>query len=176
MATNIYIGNSDWPGTNLYYFKEKKNGKKWKWLFHDTDFGFGIYEYLTINGEDVDTSVNFNALEFARGAVNDDREWPNPDWSTVVFRKLLENHTFKTQFKTRFNTLLDSTFEKHRVKNIIDAMVAKIEPQIDRHNSKWGKDDEGNDLTKDKWKQEIQILKDYADKRATIVKTHLEAL
>lgn len=52
-AFNIYIGNEDWPHNNYrlyrYYpapgeaFKEAPFDGKWRYLFHDMDYSYGIY-------------------------------------------------------------------------------------------------------------------------------------
>jgi hypothetical protein len=38
-------------------------------------------------------------------------EWPNPAWSTFLFRKLLENESFKTAFIVRFTDQLNTALK-----------------------------------------------------------------
>lgn len=168
MITNLYIANADWPGTNLLYWKPKKEGSKWQWLLHDMDYSFGLHS---------ENDATYNAINQAT-TIEDDDAWPNPQWSTLLFRKLLENQEFKTKFKNRFATLIDTTFAPTRVKNIIDTLSAKLDGEISRHITKWNAKDplSYKVSTKSDWKDEIQNLKDFAEKRPAIVKQHLQNL
>ncbi len=40
--SQIYFDNRDWPGNNIKYWKSQGLFGKWRWIMHDTDFGFGI--------------------------------------------------------------------------------------------------------------------------------------
>ncbi len=168
MITNIYIANADWPGTNLLYWKPKKEGAKWQWLLYDMDYSFGLHS---------ENSASYNALEKAKSAEGEDA-WPNPEWSTLFFRKLLENQGFKTTFKNRFLAQLDTTFAPDRVKRVIDAIAAQIDPEMARQIERWNAHD---DLSykvgsKDDWLEEIQVLKTFAEQRPAIVREHLNQL
>ncbi|RUM65160.1 MAG: hypothetical protein DSZ05_06605 [Sulfurospirillum sp.] len=167
MIVNLYIANADWPGTNLIYWKPKKEGTKWRWILHDMDYGFAL---------DSEHPVTYNAL--AAATAQNGQDWPNPEWSTLLFRKLLENPGFKAQFKNRFNTLLDTTFASAHVKQIIDRVSGMFASQMSRHIEKWNANDPLNYAiySKADWDQEIGKLKDFADKRPAIVKQHLNQL
>ena len=162
---NIYAANSDWPGTNLVYYKQKKESKKWKWILHDMDFSFNRYS---------EWGVDYDALEAAM--ASDGPDWPNPQWSTLLFRKLLENQGFKEKFKNRFISKLDTTFAPSRVKDIIDSLTSDIAPYIQRHIIKWQKDGKYSYAvnSKEDWQKEVDKLKDFADKRVDFVKTHID--
>ncbi len=165
MIANIYVGNADWPGTNLIFWQDKKEKRKWQWLLHDMDYGFAIYP-------DQGVDVNHDTVKLASEIV--DTDWPNPEWSTLLFRKLLENQGFKSKFKARFSEHLGTTFAAERVKGIVDSMAAKIAVQMQRHIGKW---DLGNYVnSKAEWQNEINKLKSFADQRPAIVQAHLEAL
>ena len=163
MITNIYIANADWPGTNIFYWQERKNNSKWQWLLHDTDFGFGLY------GE----GVNYNTLEAV--TTISDKDWPNPEWSTFLFRSLLENQAFKTKFKNRFRDKLNTTFQPKRITSFIDKLSSKIAPQMERYIKRW---DILHSNVNDKadWEYEVQELRNFADKRVEILKGHLNNL
>ena len=81
-AANIYYNNTDWPGNNIKYWNHP-NGK-WRWIMYDTDFGFGPWW----------NPGNFweNTLSFA--LEPNGPAWPNPAWSTLLFRKLTTNIEF----------------------------------------------------------------------------------
>ena len=165
MITNIYSANADWPGTNLVYWKPKKGGGKWRWVLHDMDFGFACSS---------DWGVEYDALKAAT-ATNGDI-WPNPQWSTLLFRKLLENRNFKSKFTERFISKLDTTFAPQRITHIIDTMSSKIKPYMQRHIQRWQTDGQYSYAvnSEEDWLKEVQKLKDFANKRADIVKNHIQ--
>jgi hypothetical protein len=167
MITNIYIGNSDWPGTNLMYWKEQKAGKKWKWHLHDMDFAFGRYSQ---------NPVESNTLKVA--TTVSDEEWPNPEWSTLLLRKLLENSSFKSKFKNRFISQIDTTFKADRVNAIVDSITSKTSPQMQRHINRWTIDGKYSYAvnSKDDWDYQVGKVKTYLKERPSIVKSHLNGL
>lgn len=164
MITNIYAGNADWPGTNLVYWKPKSGGK-WQWILHDMDFGFALY---------ADWGVDYDTLAAAT-AVNGP-EWPNPAWSTLLLRRLLENPGFKATFKNRLTARLDTVFAPASVKRVIDRMSAEVSPYIQRHIDRWKIDGQYSYAVNSKadWEAEVQKLRDFADRRPELVKAHLQ--
>ena len=133
-AAQIYFGNLDWPGNNIRMYRVRPgpgetdtSGKaaasptsgssgttshavsdgRWRPMLFDTDFGFGLYEDLS--------DVTHDTLWLAMDPVG--KDWPNPPWSTLLFRRLMENPTCRRQFvdimassmKTRYasQTVLD---------------------------------------------------------------------
>ncbi len=124
--SEIYFNNRDWPGNNIKYWRPQTDEGKWRWLMYDTDFGFGIW-----NAPD----YKKNTLAFA--TATDGSGWPNPPWSTFLFRKLLENETFKNRFINRYADVLNSTFLPDNVISHIDSLYQTIEPEMQRNYEKW---------------------------------------
>ncbi len=164
MITNLYVANSDWPGTNLVYWKEKKEGAKWQWLLHDMDFGFANYPEIS--------DVDYDAI--AKATTLNGSDWPNPPWSTLLFRKLLENTEFKKAFKNRMLQQLETTFSPVRVNNILDQIAGKIDPQIARHLAKWPL--RSSVQNKADWDEEIQRIRTFVNQRPDILKQQLNKL
>jgi hypothetical protein len=77
-----------------------------------------------------------NALALAKQAGGS--SWPNPDWSTVLFRNLLKNQDFKNNFIQTYAYHLSTTFEPERLVRYIDSLKANIAPEIPRHIGRWG--------------------------------------
>ena len=73
----IYAANADWPGSNLKMWRQKSPPGKFRWMIYDLDFGFGG------NGEG---QYYNNTLELATATNGPD--WPNPPWSTLLFRTI----------------------------------------------------------------------------------------
>ena len=127
-ATNIFINNTDWPGNNIKFWKHPDT--KWRWIMYDTDFGFGPFWNIS--------NYNENTLSFALNP--DGPGWPNPSWSTLLFRKLTTNIAFRNQFINRYADELNTRFLPDNIINHIDQIYASIEPEVSAHFTRW-KDD-----------------------------------
>jgi hypothetical protein len=160
VTAEIYTANSDWPAHNIRYWREQKPDAKWRWLFFDADFGFGG------NGSSLVTS---NTLEWAT-APNSTLEYNLP-WSTLILRKLLENKTFKNAFIQRMAVHASTTFEAKHVISVIDSLKSNLNAEMPRHIIKWPAStsfDKG-------WENGVQIMRDFATRRAAIVRSHYAA-
>jgi len=126
MMSEIFYSNNDWPNNNTKIWKTKDVHKR-RWILYDTDFGY--------------SSANHNTLTFALGentAGIIGGYSVLPDWSTVVFRRLILNETFRNKFIDRFCIHISTTFETNRVNQIMDSLSAKIASEIVFHKAKWG--------------------------------------
>ncbi len=136
MLSQIFMVNADWPGNNIKYWRLKTSeylpaagpGKdgRWRWMMYDTDFGFGLYN----SGEYTRNMMTFST-------ATNGPSWPNPDWSTYLFRRLLENESFREAFIIRFCDQLNTALRPDVVRGIINRMKAVIEPEIGRHIQRW---------------------------------------
>ena len=122
---NIYLGEVDWPGNNIKYWRSN-TGKytKWRWLNLDKDQCFFEYRIPT----------NTLALATAKNGPG----WPNPPWSTLLLRKLLENEDFKNSFIQLYAYHLSTTFKPERLIYHIDSFQTMLAPEIPRHTERWG--------------------------------------
>ncbi len=151
--TQIYFDNQDWPGNNIKFWRPKDG--KWKWVLFDTDYGFGIWSS--------DAYLN-NTLAFA---LNPDGPfWPNPPWSTLLFRKLTQNQNFQHQFVNRFADEMNSRFISERVCIHIDSVAQKIAPEIARHLNRWGENSAS-------WNFHVENMKRFAQLRPIRQKFHI---
>jgi hypothetical protein len=168
MVAETYLVNTDWPGNNVKYWRHKipqyepsagpgKDGR-WRWMMYDTDFGFGIYD---------NSSYTKNMFEFATGTGND---WPNPAWSTFLFRSLLENEDFRINFITRYSDQLNTAFKPEVIKPVIERMKKGIEPEMAQHFERWKAP--GNN---DNWNNKVNVMYDFADQRPSFIWDHLKS-
>ncbi len=137
----------------LNFGGQKEKMAKWRWILFDTDFGFGLYN---------NSSYYHNTIGFATATNGPD--WPNPPWSTFLFRNLLKNTEFKNKFLSRIADLMNDIFKADKVDSMVDSIKNIIEPELPRQNQKWG-----NRWTN--FSNEIQLLKDFADKRITYLRS-----
>jgi len=168
--SEIYFANNDWPGNNILYWKDQESkSAKWRWILHDTDFGFDLQHK---NG------ISFNMLDMVTS--NSGSFWPNPPWSTFLLRNLLDNDTFKEHFIKRSMMQLDNVFESERMKTLLEKMAYGIAPEIQRQYDRWSSVDMPEDIRKkyptftsiEEWYAEIERMKDFADHRNCFVKKH----
>lgn len=187
----IFFGNTDWPAKNVtiwryktddgQYHPEAPYGQdgRWRWMLKDVDFGFGLYN----------KSVSHDTLSYAAGDRIEGTS--NPDWSTFLFRTLLQNTEFRNQFINTFADHLNTSFATERVIEVINNFESVLSPEMTEHanrwtnikmtasnpgnpggNPTWGNPGWGNpgggiptwggETT---WSQNVQVLKDYARNR-----------
>ncbi|MFY9150422.1 MAG: CotH kinase family protein [Prolixibacteraceae bacterium] len=154
-ASQIYFRNHDWPGNNIKYWKTTDPGSRWRWLLFDTDFGMGIW-----NSPPTENSL-------AAATATDGPGWPNPPWSTLILRKLLENSGFRNQFINQFADLLNSTFSGERVNQAIDLKSAAISGEIGYHLARWAGGNANG------WSSGVQKMKYFATERPANVFNHI---
>ena len=164
-ATNIFINNTDWPGNNIKFWKHPDT--KWRWIMYDTDFGFGPFWNIS--------NYNENTLSFALNP--DGSEWPNPSWSTLLFRKLTTNIGFRNQFINRYADELNTRFLPNNITNHIDQIYATIEPEVYAHFTRW-KDDPsvGYEITNINGHVDYYVanMKSFGANRHPISKEHIK--
>lgn len=146
ISSQIYFDNRD-AGGNIRYWKAKTDTSKWRWILYDTDFGFGKYNKKAY----MQNSLNKHTL-------NSGEKWPYPAWSTFLLRHLLKNEGFKKQFILRMEDHLNTRFHPDRVLAKIDEIVGHLEAEMPRHLERWG-------LKEDKWRDELDVLRDFARNR-----------
>ena len=87
------ILNSSW--------QPKKQGGKWRWILFDTDFGFALFT-------DRSTAVH-QTLNFVTDSTTT-VYWPNPQWSTLLFRRLNQKSNFPRQVYSNFSDIYNFCF------------------------------------------------------------------
>ncbi|HPN37171.1 MAG TPA: CotH kinase family protein, partial [Melioribacteraceae bacterium] len=148
MLSQIYYANVDWPGNNIKYWTTQSDTSRWRYLIFDTDHGFGLYNQ---------NAASHNTLTFA--LETNGPNWPNPPWSTLVLRKLVENQNFKNDFLNRYADLANSIFKKETVVAKIDSLRNIFNLEITNHIAKWNK------FTYSGWQSNINFLRNFANSR-----------
>ena len=170
--SNIFLQNEDWPNNNIQYWRNKNTAYtpnapygldgRWRWLYHDMDNTFGF----------VFGDINSNTLATATSVDTFPVDSPiNPDWSTLLLRKLLENPNFKNDFINRFADLLNTTFLSSRMKATVDTMKGVIYPTIPEHISRWKSPE-----TKSDYDWSINYEKEFLDKRPPFQRNHIRSV
>ena len=152
----IFIDNRDWPGNNVKLWKDNRKNGKWRWIIYDTDFGLGLNSPLIAH--------ELNTLKFALDPNGP--FWPNPPWSTLFFRKLIQNNSFKNQFINTFSDYLNTVFTPKNLNTKLDSLKNNIFNFIPSHKQRWG--------TMQNWNNEINEIKNFNNERSRFVRAHLQ--
>jgi hypothetical protein len=151
----IYAANGDWPRNNLRFWKidtdkiQSENAPgldgRWRWILYDLDYGFLNYQQNSLS----------NATQ--------------EDESTILFKPLLENETFKIQLINSFADHLNTSFQPARVISEINKMADAIEPEIPKYVKRWptmlG--------STENWQNAVDEMKIFAEKRPAVLQAML---
>lgn len=155
--TQIYINNKDWPGNNIKFWNTADPVNPWRWIIYDTDFGFSIWE---------EEAYIFNTLAFA--LEPNGPGWPNPPWSTLLFRRMISNKGFRNEFANQFADRLNTNFTADRVNYAVDSIKQVFLPEIRDHLTRW-------DLSYDTWEYNYNIIKSFGSKRPDYMRYYLRS-
>lgn len=158
VIAQIFVANHDWPGYNIKYWREKGANRKWRWILYDTDQAFAYYEACM---------QDRNSLVDATATGAEASSWPNPESSTLILRKLLENQSFKNQFIQRFAAHLNSTFAPTRVTGIISDYEAAYSSEKPHHLQRWGQNDSA-------WNAEYVAMIAFAEERPDYMRQFIQ--
>jgi len=152
--TETYINNID-AGGNIRYWRKREKGSKWRWILYDTDFGFHLRGG---NGEKENTVKRFTTYKA--------QIWPTPPWSTLIIRKLLENDSIKERYLQKSTQYLNTIFDSTTVLKKIKELENNIKIEYPYHQKRWK-------FSKTKWKNQKNIVKEFAKKRPFYMRKHL---
>ncbi|MFT5601207.1 MAG: hypothetical protein ACI9N1_001447 [Flavobacteriales bacterium] len=150
----IYSDNGD-AGGNIRYWREQKEGARWRWILFDLDLGMSIGDWK---------AYKVNTLKQMTTPSNE--TWPNPSWSTVIIRKLLKNDSIKELYINRFADRLNTIFSSENVNFRIDSIKNLIAPEMPYHIQKWP-------TTIEKWERNITVIKAFATYRPQYLRQYL---
>ena len=163
--TNIFFQNADFPNNNVQYWRNKTSSYepnaaygldgRWRWLLHDMDasFSFGTNDFSG-NSLAIATSINTTDV--------------NPEWATLILRKLLENDSFKIDFINRFADLMNTSFLSSRIISKIDELKTVIAPEMPEEISRWSVPANLSD-----WEMYLNRQKDFATARPAFQRDHI---
>lgn len=148
----IYLSLFDWPGNNVRMWRSDELDGKWRWMMFDNDDAF--------------LKEEFNSIWHATKA--DGPDWPNPPWSTLLLRKMLENPQFKSDFIARTVNLLQNELSESNVLAEIASARAEIEPAMQEHIDRWQ-----YPASLELWNDSIAMFETFAKERPCYIYKHL---
>lgn len=164
---HIFSANYDWPGNNLLYWRQRlpdyqpaapygRDGR-WRWMFKDGDMGFGLWD-----GDGIQLDL------LTQATAEQGPEWPNPDWSTFLFRQLLKNETFRNGFIIRFCDALNTLFLPSRTLDMIDRYAERIAGGMPLHIQRWGRP-----TSMGEWEMHLEQMRTFARERPEVQREQL---
>jgi len=156
LATEIYVCNTDWPGNNVKFWRQRSTNGKFRWILWDLDFGFALYTNQSY--------ATHPTLSFATDPDNTD--WPNPAWSTLHLRLLLQNPVFRSRFIQTLTTAMGTTFSPDRVNQFITTFQNRIAAEMPHHATRW-------ETSVPNWNYEVGRLRDFAEQRNAYMRGHI---
>lgn len=158
--SQIYFANFDWPGNNNKCWRWNTPGSKWRWLMFDLDFTFHSNH---------ENGYTHNTLSHA--TKPDGTGWPNPSWTTLILRKMLDSPAFRIAFINRMADLLNTVFEESHAKSKLDEMAALFRPEMPAHIDRWRTYD-GAIPSMDAWESNVDVIRGFLEQRPTYVRRH----
>ncbi|MDV2684335.1 CotH kinase family protein [Alkalihalophilus lindianensis] len=150
----IFVRNTDWPGNNRSFYRDRGGDGLWRWVIYDLDFGFGRF-----GGPH---AYRHHSLAMATEAGQD--SMPNPDWSTLELRSLLENDHFREEFIGRMSLYLDTVFHPSRTIPMLEEMAQVIEPEMPKHIERWEKPE-----SIERWNGNVNGMRQFAEERPAYI-------
>ncbi|MFK7807845.1 MAG: CotH kinase family protein [Saprospiraceae bacterium] len=155
---NLYIDNQDWPGNNNKRWRERAPGATWNFMTWDLDFSYGLF----IPGQPFNSGIaTSNSLSRLYEVPN--FLWPNPEWATLLFRRLMENDGVRADFVNRMADQLNVLYSPTRVNARIDEFIDTYDSEIQNHHDRWSSGFQT-------WTAKVQKLKDFANARVAPVR------
>lgn len=153
---NSFIVSMDWLNWNTAWWRGlNPNGdkKKWRYTLWDMDATFGHYvNYTGI------PDISPNADPCNVEALPD----PGGQGHTEILNALLANPGFEQFYISRYIDLSNTVFNCTNMQNVLDSMIAVIQPEMQAQINKWGGSMGG-------WQANVQTLKDFIDDRCTAI-------
>ena len=166
---HIYLAERDWPGNNIKFWRANTGPlARWRWINFDMDQCF------------TPGWIGENMIEKTTTASG--TTWPNPEWSTRLFRNLLKNEGFRNEFVQRYAYHMNTTFQPDRLLSFINQFQARLAPEIPRHITKWGGQKDPDALetwmspifnSVARWEQNIEQLRRFARERPAPTTRHI---
>jgi gliding motility-associated-like protein len=153
----IFVGNIDWPQNNVRLWRNRTEtyspfaaygqDGRWRYLFYDAEKSLGMV-----------VDANFTNLQQALTKEEN-----------FIFRKFLENESFKNLFIARFSDKLNTTFKTENSLKLLQTFRNLYDSEITKHNERW------NTLgSKTNWISQCNIVQKYLSERPETMRQQLQ--
>ena len=148
----LYLANIDFPNNNFELWRIRNDTSKWRFFFFDLDGAM--------------IRVNYNHLSEYNNTYEDFQRFE--EYSTKIFRNLIQNNDYRNYFNARFYHHLSTTFSPARIITAIDSFQTLYEPLVSEHIYRWG-----NPADYNKWLHNVDMLRLFAIQRPAFIHEQL---
>lgn len=155
-ATEIYIGNNDWPDNNIQFWRSRtKDGTtygdtKWRYMLYDTEFSMNLYNCA-------DNLMNRLGTDIIERTKSKDS----------LFRALCANTGFRKKLADALMDLADNNFEVTSAKTKLDSLATIYRPLMIQYFKRFSG-------STDTFDQNIQRMKTFLEGRRTTIRTAIQ--
>lgn len=152
---NTHTVCQDWLNWNTAWWRGRKpdgQAKKWRYTLWDMDATFGHYiNYTGIPDPSANADPCYGEDLFA-----------DFEGHGKLIQSLMANEEFHSLYVNRYADLNNSFFTCDFMIDLLDSLLAAIEPEMPAHINRWG-----GSLSQ--WQQNVQQLKDFIYARCTVI-------
>ena len=121
MAVTMFLDNDDWPNNNIKAYRSQKDGR-YRFVSFDLDYAFALRNF---NKDNDDPFTYFLRFKDA------DRVYDESNFNRKIVRLLLNllgRDDYRRKFIDTFCLMGGSVFEPNRASDIVDELLAKVQP------------------------------------------------
>ena len=128
MLMELYFNNMDFPGTNSMIWRPHEEGGRWRFIAKDTDLGLGS----------LSLPPDYPILNWFYSPEYDPRHsWgQNNASSTLLFRRLMEDDSFRKQFLDRATVYMGDFLNERGTRTVWDPMYELIKYEYPYHRAR----------------------------------------
>lgn len=155
-ATEIYIGNNDWPNNNMQLWRSHTNDgtkygdTKWRFMLYDTEYSMNLYGHEDAAGEELKTGI----IERTKSM-------------DPLFGALCANPGFQKKLADTLMNLANNNFEAASAEAKLDSLAAVYRPLMIQYFKRFS----GSTSTFD---NNIQRMKTYLEGRKAVIQRAIQ--
>ena len=116
------LNNNDFGGNNIKYWRERKEGAKWRYILFDLDLALGLRPWSRY-----DYDLFIEKMEKYQGTNR----------HINIFQALLTNEEFKNYFLNRHGDLFSTYFETETFQDELERSELEITNEVRNHFERW---------------------------------------
>ncbi|HRH70056.1 MAG TPA: CotH kinase family protein [Flavobacteriales bacterium] len=153
-----FIGYRIGDLNNRYWRDRDATGvQKWRWIASDLEHAFG-----QLGGD----PVQENTISKLAGLSG-----PLPEWSTLLFNRLLQNTEFRDDFIQRSAAYLNTVYAPATTVAVVDSLEDLFQPRMARHIGRWN-----TPPSVPIWHANIDLIRSFLQERPGYYRQHLTEL
>jgi len=148
MATQMILGNMDWPSQNVKFWRftgaprhERPLDGRWYFMMGDSDLGYGVHA-----SPSTDMFIRANALDVP---------------ITQLYRGMMRDPRTKARFIDTARKLAQGTFSAERSLVKLDRIVQLMAPEMTNHTRRWRRPADVRT-----WMEQVDIMRSFAMERS----------